>query len=110
MKQTLRIIIVSALATGALIKAIPAFAEPVPAQNVSIVGTADLDLTSKAGRDILDHRLVTAAYEVCGDVSNVDLAGKNAARACRADVLTKARATSEQLASRGGPILIAANR
>jgi UrcA family protein len=110
MKQTLRIIIVSAMATAAVIKGVPALAEPVPTQNISIVGTADLDLTSKAGRDTLNHRLVTAAYEVCGDVSNVDLAGKNAARACRTDVLSKARATSAQLASRGAPILIAANR
>ncbi len=85
-------------------------AEPVPAQNISIVRTADLDLASKSGREKLEHRIVIAAYDVCGGASDVDLAGKNAARACRADVLSKARATSEQLASRAAPILIAAYR
>jgi hypothetical protein len=41
----------------------------------------------------------------------VDLAGKNQVRACRADVLAKARVDSEQLASRGsGTILVAAGR
>lgn len=110
MKQTLRIILASALVTGALVKAVPAMAEPLPAQNVSIVRTADLDLTSKAGRAALDHRIVNAAYELCGTASDVDLVGQNAVRACRSDVLAKARAASAQLASRGSPILIAAAR
>src|SRR4051794_39688784 len=84
MKQTLKIIAVSALITGALIKAAPALAAPAPAQNVSVIHTADLDLASEAGREVLDHRLVNAAFEVCGIVSDADLAGKNNARACRA--------------------------
>jgi UrcA family protein len=111
MKQTLRIIIASALVTGALIKAVPAFADPAPAQNISIVQTADLDLSSKAGREALDHRFVTAAYEVCGTASNADLVGTNATRACRTAVLARARAEGEQLASRGAAaIFVAANR
>jgi UrcA family protein len=110
-KQTLKIIAVSALATAAVIKAVPAFAETMPTQAVSIVHTADLDLSTAAGRNALDHRLVNAAYEVCGDASNVDLAGENKARACRVDVLARARADSLQLASRGsGTILVAASR
>jgi UrcA family protein len=108
MKQTLKIIAVSALVTAAVIKATPLLAEPVPAQNISIVHTADLDLSSKAGREALDHRLINAAFDVCGTASDADLAGKNKARACRADVLAKARAEGEQLASRGAPILVAA--
>ena len=108
MKQTLKIIAVSALVTAAVIKATPLLAEPVPAQNISIVHTADLDLSSKAGREALDHRLINAAFDVCGMASDADLAGKNKARACRADVLAKARAEGEQLASRGAPILVAA--
>lgn len=108
MKQTLKIIAVSALATAAIIKAAPTLAEPAPTQNVSIVHTVDLDLSSKAGREALDHRLVNAAFEVCGTASDVDLAGKNKVRACRADVLAKARADGEQLASRGAPIAVAA--
>jgi UrcA family protein len=110
MKETLKIIAVSAFATAAVIKAVPALSEPVPAQNVSVVNTSDLDLSSKAGRAALDRRLVTAAFEVCGTASDADLAGKNQVRACRADVLAKARAESEQLASRESTIVVAAAR
>lgn len=110
MKQTLKIITISALATAAVIKAVPALAEPVPAQNVSIVQTGDLDLTTKAGRQALDHRLVIAAYDVCGTAADADLVGKNKARECRADVLAGARAQSGQLAARSAPIQIAARR
>ena len=110
MKQTLKIISFSALATAAVIKAAPLLAEPAPSQNVSIVHTADLDLSSKAGREALDHRLVTAAYEVCGTASDVDLAGKNKVRACRSDVLAKARSDGEQLASRGVSITVASGQ
>ena len=112
MKQTLKIIAVSALATAALLKGVPAMAEPAQAQNVTIVTTADLDLSTASGRAALDHRLVTAAHQVCGYASDVDLAGKNQVRACRVDVLAKARASSETLvASRSGDrtILLAAN-
>ena len=103
MKQTLKIILASALATAAVLKAVPAFAETNPAQNVSIVSTADLDLSSDHGRRVLDQRLVVAAREVCGTPSDVDLAGKNAARQCRANVLADARAkTGALIASRSG--------
>ena len=107
MKQTFKIVAASFFVTAALIKAGPLLAEPVPAQNTSIVHTADLDLSTKSGREALDHRLVNAAFDVCGTASDVDVAGKNKARACRADVLAKARAEGEQLASRGAPILVA---
>lgn len=105
MKKPLLIILGSALATGAVIKAVPAFAEPT--QAISVVRTADLDLSTHAGRKALDHRLVLAAYQVCGTASDVDLAGKNAVRECRSDVLTKARSRSEQLASRGEALVVA---
>jgi len=108
MKETLRIIAMSALATAAVIKAVPAFAEPAPVQNVSIVHTNDLDLSSKTGRKALDRRLVIAARDVCGAAADVDLAGKNQVRACRTDVLAKARAESQQLADRAGTIVVAA--
>lgn len=106
MNKPLLIILGSALATGALIKAVPAFAEP--AQAISVVRTADLDLSTHAGRKALDHRLVIAAYQVCGTASDVDLAGKNAVRDCRSDVLAKARSRSEQLAIRGEGVVVAA--
>jgi UrcA family protein len=109
-KQTLKIMAISALATAAVIKAVPVLAEPAPAQNVSIVQTADLDLTTVAGRRALEHRLVIAAYDVCGAISDADLAGKNQARECRAEVLTSARAHSGQLAARNQPIRVAGSR
>ena len=111
MKQTLKIIATAFLITAGIIKGAPAGAQTMPTQNVSVVHTADLDLSTAAGRNALDHRLVTAAYDVCGTASDADLAGKNKARACRTDVLAKARAEGMQLASRGsGTILVAASR
>jgi len=100
----LRIILASALITTAAIKAVPAAAEPVNGQavNVSIVHTADLNLATDAGRRALDARLSHAARDVCGTPSDVDLAGKNKARACRATVLADARAKGEQIAAGGG--------
>jgi UrcA family protein len=101
MKQTLKIILGSALATAAVIKAMPVLAEPSSAQAVSIVRTADLDLSSAAGRRTLDHRLAIAATEVCGTAADVDLAGRNGVRQCVKDVIAQARlATSEFAAGR----------
>jgi UrcA family protein len=108
MTKTLKITLTAFLITAGLIKGAPALAAPTAAQNVSIVHTTDLDLSSQAGRNALDHRLVVAAFEVCGTASDVDLAGKNKVRACRSDVLAKARAQGDQIASRGGSIVIAA--
>ena len=109
MKKPFLIILGSALATGAVIKAAPALAQPT--QTISVVSTADLDLSTDAGRKVLDHRLVNAAFEVCGTASDVDLAGQNSVRQCRSDVLAKARESSAQLASRDkGVILMAAGR
>ena len=106
MNKPFLIVIGSALATGAVIKAAPALAEPT--QTISVVRTADLDLSTDAGRRALDHRLVTAAFEVCGTASDVDLVGKNLVRECRSDVLAKARASSEQLAIRDKGVIIMA--
>jgi UrcA family protein len=108
MKEMLKIIVVSALATAAAIKAVPALSEPLPEKNVAIVHTGDLDLSTASGRAALEHRLVTAAYEVCGDASDTDLAARNAARECRADVLAKARSEGQRLSNRDQFILSAA--
>jgi len=110
MLKSFKITLSAFLVTAALIKAGPLLAETAPAQNVTIVSTADLDLSTASGRTTLDHRLINAAYEVCGDASNADLAGSNAARTCRVDVLEKARSQSMQLAAQRSPILIAAAR
>jgi UrcA family protein len=63
--------------------------EPVTA--TSVVRTADLDLSSDSGKLELDHRIVRAAYEVCGEASDVDLEGKNAVRECRAETIARER-------------------
>ena len=93
MKNPFAIALASALITTAVIKAEPALSQtPAVETNVSLVRTADLDLTSDAGRRQLDLRLARAAREVCGTASDVDLKGKNEVRQCRADVLASARA------------------
>jgi UrcA family protein len=90
--------------------AAPALAAPVSGQNVSIVSTADIDLSSAAGRAALDHRLVIAADEVCGTASDADLVGKNRARECRKEVLADARFATVEFANRRMPIRLAAAR
>jgi UrcA family protein len=105
MKQTFKIIAIAAIATAALVKGVPAFAEPAaPSPVVSVVKTADLDLRSVAGRSTLDHRLVRAAADVCGSASDSNLRGANDARRCRTEVLTEARArTATLIAARSAP-------
>ena len=114
MKTGLKIAIGSFLVTAALIKAAPALSEPVPPNNVVVVPTADLDLSTDTGRRHLDHRLVRAAAEACGSASDSDLVGKNAERQCRKDVLAKARARGDGLLTAGATdakgILVAASR
>ena len=83
--------------------------EPVTA--TSIIRTADLDLSSDSGRHELDRRILRAAYDVCGEASDVDLEGKNAIRQCRADTIAKASSQRQQLlaaARTGAPIVVAA--
>ena len=64
MKDTLKIIVISALATAAFIKAAPAVADPLPLQNVSVVHTTDLDLTSKAGRTARYFQTVFGPFDI----------------------------------------------
>lgn len=112
----IRIILASALITTAAIKAAPALAEPLapqPAVVVSVVPTADLDLSTEAGQRQLDIRLSHAAREVCGAASVSDLQGRNDVRKCRNDALAGARGQREQLLAgevRGRPIAVTAGR
>jgi UrcA family protein len=111
--KAINIVIASALVTAAAIKAVPAFAEPAPSNvNVSIVRTADLDLTKGAGQRALELRLVRAAQQVCGTASNADLEGRNEVRACHDEVLARAHAQRDEiLASKAnGDIRLAAAR
>lgn len=96
MKETLRIIAVSALITAALIKGAPVLAQAAPV-NVSIVHTSDLDLSTEDGRAQLNRRLAAAARDVCGTASDADLEAKNDVRQCRADVLSAAKKRGEAL-------------
>jgi UrcA family protein len=108
----IRIIVTSALITAAVIKGVPALAETTPSPTVNLVRTADLDLSTRDGRDALDRRLVIAANEVCGPAADVDLNGRNEVRQCRKDVLASARArTDAVIAGRAAnPMILVAAR
>ena len=97
------------LATLLAFTATPALAEP-PAIATATVQTADLDLSSQAGREALDHRLNVAVKDVCGTASDSDLAGKNDVRRCRADTLANLASERDQriAAASGNPIEVAA--
>ena len=115
MKKSFYIALVSALLTGGLIKAAPALAQDqVPGQAVvSLVRTADIDISTADGQRQLDRRLSIAAREVCGTASDADLAGKNDVRACRAETLAKAKAQKATIfaaAGRGATIAVTASR
>ena len=86
-----------------------ATAEPLAIETVT-VSIADLDLASPAGQRALDTRLHRAVIDVCGEAADVDLAGRNAVRACRDAKLAEAKGQSEQrLALRStAPIQLAA--
>jgi UrcA family protein len=112
--KAIHIALASFLITAGVIEAAPAFAEPVtPEINVSLVRTADLDLSSAAGQRTLDARLGNAAREVCGAAADVDLEGRNDVRQCRSEVLARANSQRDQLlaaAGRGAFIAITAAR
>lgn len=114
MKQAILITLASALITGAAIKAAPAFAEGLPSdQNISLVRTADLDLGTESGQRKLDHRLANAAREVCGEASDVDVAGKNEVRRCRDETLAKVKSQRDSMfaaARRGAAIAVVSAR
>lgn len=110
MTKATHITAASFLITAVAIKAAPAIAEPIaPAINVSLVRTADLDLSTTRGQRVLDARLGNAAREVCGIASDADLASQNDIHKCRSDVLANARTQRGQLlaaAGRGAQIAI----
>ena len=75
--------------------ATPALAE-APQVSTSIVETADLDLSSQSGQQVLDRRLNQAVKEVCGVASDVDIAGKNDVRRCRVETLASLASERDQ--------------
>ena len=96
------------LATLLAFTATPALAEPITV--TSTVQTADLDLSSARGQRALESRLVQAVKEVCGTASNLDVAGKNDVRRCRAETLAGLAIERDQRIARasGDPIEVAA--
>jgi len=96
------------LATLLAFTATPALAEPVTA--TTVVQTADLDLSSQAGRAALNKRLAQAAREVCGTAYDVDIEGKNDVRQCRVETLANLTAERDQriAAASASPIQVAA--
>jgi UrcA family protein len=115
MKRPFLIALGSAMLTAAVLEATPASAEvpAAPDVNVSLVRTADLDLSTARGQRALEQRLAQAAREVCGEASNVDVGGKNDVRKCRDATLAQARGQRDQLlaaANRGAIIAVTAAR
>ena len=108
-----KLLILAALATASVGQ--PAFAQDAPANpsvNPSVVVQhKDLDLGTKAGAKALDRRIWRAVVEVCGPVSNFDLAGTNDVRQCRRDTRLLATAKAEAVvasANRAEPIRVSA--
>lgn len=79
---------------------------PAAAQTDSVtIGYGDLNLASRAGRQVLDRRIDGAADQLCGAFAPLELKANALSRACRADVFAEARAqlarviVDDQLAS-----------
>jgi UrcA family protein len=70
-----------------------AVATPAMARADSVtIGYGDLNLASRAGRNVLDQRIDGAARQLCGEVSPLQLKMVALGRSCRAGVLAEARA------------------
>ena len=96
MKQSL----LYATASALLITAAPAPAQTAGNEartHVSLVATADLDLTTQEGQRRLSQRVARAAREVCGDASDSDLTGKNKLRKCREEAIARGLEQSEAI-------------
>jgi UrcA family protein len=89
--------------------AVPAVAEQ-PILASATVQTADLDLSTAKGQQALNHRLQQAVKEVCGEASDVDVAGKNDVRRCRTETLANLSSERDLRVARasGEPIQVAA--
>ena len=81
----------SILAAAALVASLniglvaaPAFAQAPAGITVSF---ADLNLSSVAGRDILDRRIAGAAEQLCGQYRAVELGWAAAVENCRAETI-----------------------
>ena len=84
------------LVAALMLATVPTIVAAEPVQVSRSVTTADLDLTSTAGQRTLDRRLAVAIDDACGEASNVDLAGRNDIRDCRANAWAKVQADRDQ--------------
>jgi UrcA family protein len=95
----LKPILFAAATLAAAITASPVFAKPITPE-VRVVAYADLDLSTAAGRNRLEHRIRNAVRDVCGDASGVDLARRQAVRDCLVE--TRAAVRLPQAVARAG--------
>jgi UrcA family protein len=86
----LKPILFAAAALASAITTSPVFAKPITPE-VRIVAYADLDLSSAAGRNRLEHRIQAAVREVCGEAASFDLARRHAVRDCIAETRANVR-------------------
>lgn len=89
-----------------MLASVPVMASAEPVSENRTVKVADLDLAAPSGKVQLDQRIV----EACGEASNVDLAGRNAVRACRADARAKAHEAQQFRLARRSPAPVAAGQ
>jgi UrcA family protein len=97
----LKPILFAAATLAAAITASPVFAKPISPE-VRIVTYADLDLSSAAGRNRLEHRIQAAVRDVCGEAASFDLARRHAVRACFAETRANVRLPGPVAASLNG--------
>jgi len=89
----------AAIAALALIQSCsPAIAQEGQSQTAAI-SMNGLDLSSKAGVQALDRRILAAASRLCGIPSPADPQGRTAYRKCRGEVKAQAASAREQAIS-----------
>lgn len=67
----------------------PALAQSATSIEVSY---QDLNLTSSAGREILDRRIANAAEQLCGEARPIELTLNAAVQACQAETIAQTQA------------------
>ena len=70
------------------------------------VGYADLNLSSAAGREILDRRIANAAERLCGYAHPLELGWTAAVEACRAETIAATEPQRNAALGRSGTVEI----
>ena len=79
----------AAALSSTLVAVSPAIAQQIEGVEVRY---RDLNLTSEAGRTVLDNRIRYAARQLCGQYGATELRWLAMSRACQADVIESAQA------------------